>query len=87
MQFNINNYVRVRLTDHGREIHQRNHFSLLGAMPSDVRAEFPYVSPKEDQDGWSEWQLWHLMREFGPWIRMTGEPPFSTLIEVTEKPL
>jgi hypothetical protein len=78
MRFNINDNVRVRLTDEGRAIHRK--------IWDDLRAEHPlvgpYTPPKEDADGFTRWQLWRLMQDFGPAIRMGFRPPFEPDIEV-----
>lgn len=77
--FNINETVRVKLTDHGRKIH-REHFRKLNATIP-VTADLKYMPPKEDAEGWSEWQMWCLMEAFGPHIGMCREQPFETSIE------
>lgn len=84
MRYNFNDYIRVKLTDTGREIHRRNHQALQSMMPPDAAEAFPYRAPDEDADGWSKWQGWHLMREFGPWMRMGTEPPFELTVEIVE---
>lgn len=33
----------------------------------------PYTPPKEDAEGWSEWQLWSLMQQLGNYIQL-GDP-------------
>ncbi len=84
MRFNMNDYIRVRLTDAGRKIHRSNHEALLLMMSPSAAKLLPYTQPKEDDDGWSEWQGWHLMQEFGPWLRLTMDPPFELTVEITE---
>lgn len=84
-RFNINDKVRVRLTDHGHFVHRKSHEQLVGHMRPGIRDEFPYIPPIEDSDGWSEWQLWDLMRTFGPHIWMTGEMCFATGIQFETK--
>ena len=84
MKFNANNYVRVRLTDAGREAHRKNYDALMTMMPEKAKRAMEYHAPIEDAEGWSSWQLWHLMREMGPWIRMNGPEPFSMDIEIVE---
>lgn len=79
MKFNINHTVKVRLTDKGRQIHQDNFYELFGGKPNAI---IPYRPPAEDKDGWSEWQLWHLMEEFGPHVGLGGLTPFETEIDV-----
>lgn len=69
---NLNDTVRVRLTDHGREIHRADYH----ATPT--RAFwFPYSPPREDADGWSDWLIWELMQLFGPHLSMVGPLPFE----------
>lgn len=73
-KFNINQFVRVRLSDFGRAIHRREWDA------------FPYCSyqpPHEDENGWSRWQMWDLMRTFGPHLfNGAVELPFATEIEI-----
>ena len=65
MKFNINNLVKVKLTDQGKRI--------LGNIPLSL--------PEEDESGWSEWQLWHLMSVFGNDIYNGCILPFEINIE------
>lgn len=82
LPFNINDNVRVKLTDYGRECLRRNHdelFARVGQKPN-----YPYQPPMET-DGWSQWQLWDLMRELGPYVGVGfRHTPFETniIIEV-----
>lgn len=75
--FNVNNYVWVRLTDHGRKILREQHEALF------ERSRNPpeWSAPKE-QDGWSRWQLWDLMTQLGDYCYNGGQVPFETTIEV-----
>jgi hypothetical protein len=79
MKFNINHNIKVRLTEKGREIH-RKQWDELGIK------SFAYSPPKEDKHGWSEWQLWDLMREFGPHLWNGCEVPFETEIKIQPPP-
>jgi hypothetical protein len=67
MEFSINNLVRIKLTDHGRNIVSQQ--------------EFPHPY-KEDEDGWSEWQLWVAMNVFGSYLGNGLEIPFETTIDM-----
>ena len=67
MKFNVNEYVKVKLTDRGKKI---------------LSAEGLDFYHKPDKDGWSSWQLWHLMETFGKHISMSSFPPFETEIEI-----
>lgn len=79
--FNINQGVRVKLTEHGRAIHRANHKrNFKGAED-----RYPYLPPVEDCDGWSRWQLWALMAEFGEHIGMARPHPFDGNMELDPK--
>ena len=78
MKFNINDSVRVRLTDHGRAI-------LLQAQLDNLERGRPAclsALPTEDADGWSKWQLWDLMQTFGNWMGVGKKIPFETTIDL-----
>ena len=80
MKFNINNHVRVKLTDHGRAT-LRAHWEDLASTFPKVKAR-GYTPPNEDADGWSRWQLWVLMETFGPIMGITMTNAFETEIEI-----
>ena len=61
MKFNLNDVVRVQLTPKGRAIHAASY--ALWCAQTGVKV--PYLKPEEDDDGWSQWTLAELMREFG----------------------
>lgn len=69
---NVNDSVWVKLTDEGRAHHQR-HYETRYPM-------LKYRAPDESADGWSKWQIWSLMQEFGEAIYMGGPVPFETTI-------
>jgi len=75
---NVNSTVRVKLTDHGRAVHAKDHADCWGSAGV-IR---PYTPPKEDAEGWSRWQLWVLMQTFGPHTYLGGRPCFEADIEV-----
>jgi hypothetical protein len=72
IRFNINNYVKVKLTDYGKSIIANNKYVL--------------THYKEDDDGWSKWQLWELMSVFGDYVSLGREVPFDTEIIIILKP-
>lgn len=82
MKFNINECVRVRLTKTGKNILRKQFDSAHERMPH-VFKEF--ALPKEDEQGFSEWQMWRLFETFGEHIYLGCEPPFETEIEIVEK--
>lgn len=78
MTFNLNDHVLVRLTEHGRKLHRDDY--------DKSKSPYPYKEPEEDEQGWSKWQLWELMRAFGPHLYNGCELPFETTIEIITEP-
>jgi hypothetical protein len=81
MKFNINHEVRVKLTDYGRSLYKHHHNYINSLVVDPI----PYTAPEEDAEGWSKWQLWRLIKIFGPHMSMSSERPFETEIEIIEK--
>jgi len=71
----INDTVRVRLTDHGRNIFRRQIEAINLKSP---RARLA-TAKQEDADGWSRWQLWDLMETFGQFVGLGRESPFTEI--------
>lgn len=78
--FNSNGYVRVRLTDKGREVIRRDIRRLKGHAP---HINWKYLMPTEDAEGRSEWQLWQLMERFGNYVGNGEDLVFETDIEIS----
>ena len=81
MEFNINNKVRVKLTQHGKNMLSYDHMKLY----ADFRVTPDYDPPVEDENGWSEWQMWELMSPFGKYLSNGGDMPFEPTIEIVER--
>jgi len=79
MKFNINEYVRVKLTDHGRKILREQAAKLILEMPCLKEAN---LIPEEDAKGWSEFQMWDLFSRFEGHIHNGAKPCFETTIEI-----
>ena len=71
--FNVNHYVYVKLTETGKAELRKQHEML--------RADFPkmmeFTPTLEDDEGWSKWQLHHLMNTFGHLMMLGNETPFE----------
>lgn len=80
--FNLNEYVRVKLNERGLEILRANHARLFERVPQ----AGPFVEPAKDADGWSRFQGWEIMRDFGPHMKMASPPPFEPTIEFEVSP-
>jgi repressor LexA len=78
VNFNINNYVKVCLTDYGRKCLRKNYNQLKAEFGG--KLPYSYTPPIEDEGGWSRWQLWALMEDLGPYISITNSP-FETIIQ------
>jgi len=86
VKFNINDTVRVRLTDYGRAVLREDWQSTTNIYYASqerraIRGE--YKPPKEDAHGWSEWQLWALMEAFGEHTGHGCRLSFETEIEIS----
>ncbi len=76
MKFNINNYVKVKLTDRGRKILEDQHAEIKKSLPN---AEPLYIP---DEDGFVRFQLWELISTFGKHIYHGCDIPFETTIDL-----
>jgi hypothetical protein len=78
ISFNINHFVRVRLTDRGRAELRRQHDELNAPRVAAGYPPFPFLL--KEVDGWSRWQLHELMQQLGPLCCVGFDPPFETTI-------
>lgn len=76
IDFNMNEHVKVKLTERGREILKQRHKEIFKGR------DIKYTPPVEDEDGWSEWQLWCLLEEFGRELCCGISGPFETGIKI-----
>lgn len=81
MKFDVNEYVKVKLTDVGRKEILRQHDELRAI----VKSLAAYSEPIEDEGGYSKWQLWVLMSTFGHMMINGGELPFETEIIIVSR--
>ncbi len=79
---NMNDTVRVKLNGKGLQILREHHEALRGRVPS-LAAWQP---PPQDGDGYTHFQLWQLMRAFGPHIYLGCEVPFDLDIRLQSDP-
>lgn len=83
MKFNINNYVRVKLTPLGREIYRERRRDFKRLLEKQcVKVKLADSMLVEDEEGWSKWQLWNLMEVFGPHVGLGSDPVFQTEIDI-----
>ena len=83
MEINLNDNVWVKISSTGKQILEQQH-NVLEAQILAINPDYqkrPQTLPKEDADGWSKWQLWHLFDYFGSHISLGVNPlPFGTTI-------
>jgi hypothetical protein len=89
MKLNVNDTVRVRLTDLGRKTlavlrAKTNEGIAAMCIPGSDPPQVPLTA--EEVDGWSEWQLWVLMETFGEFCGNGMPLMFETEIEVPDPP-
>ena len=61
--FNVNDKVKVKLTEHGKAILEKDVTDTLGLLKNFNYKEYsPYHT---DEDGYIKFQLWDFMRIFG----------------------
>ena len=80
INFNINDYVYVKLTPYGKEILDKDSEDL--ARYWNKPRDFFKRNIKEDEDGYSKWQLHNLMESFGKHCFNGCNLPFETTIKI-----
>lgn len=79
MKFNINDYVKVKLTAKGKEI--------LISNEERLRKEYkivPELTIKYDENGYTSFQMWELMSLFGESIYLGTTIPFEVDIIIDD---
>jgi len=76
LEFNINNYVKVKLTKVGIKELEKQHNELAKYFPKIGL----FVPPKIDENGYSSFQLHTLMSKFGNIMSLCSATPFETTI-------
>ena len=64
-RLNLNEKIKVKLTDLGRDIYYHRYDRLIEANIN-IKPSFP----KEDKNGFSTFQLWDFMNIYGSYIGM-----------------
>lgn len=73
--FNINSIVKVKLTELGKQVLEKEHNKFWSSRG--ILRDHPYKPPKEDKDGYVEFQLWSLMYQLGKYCILGCEPPLE----------
>jgi hypothetical protein len=84
IKFNINDTVKVKLTPYGVQTLKNNIAEVNKKLPPNAKP-LRYIPMKKDKNGYTEFQLWSLMNNFGHVISLTSEAPFETNILIPIK--
>ncbi len=58
-EFNLNDTIRVKLTEYGKSIFRAQHKESRTKLPETIQADFEdYLEIEEDEEGYSEWLCW-----------------------------
>lgn len=80
--FNINDYVKVKLTEKGKYIYYHQFDDMnedilkMGGKPLNP------IELKYDDEGYAEFQMWHFMEIFGKHLYNGCNIPFYTTIKL-----
>ena len=86
--FNTNNTVKVKLTELGKKMLEKDHNAFWSAQGAGgMLDKYPYEPPKEDENGYVKFQLWSLMYQLGKYHILGCELPIDTVILIDEKDL
>lgn len=88
-EFNINDCVKIKLTETGIAILKNRHDSILKAYadnPEVLKTLGEFKNPEVDENGYTEMQMWEVMNLFGNYM-YNGNPdmPFETTIAISEE--
>jgi hypothetical protein len=81
---NVNDTVLVKLKEKGYQMLADRHNKYLGVLPNWDFRNADYYKSKADKDGYTAFQLWSFMQDFGPYIRLGYDLPFETDIKINE---
>ena len=90
VKINLNDIVKVKLTDYGKEIYYHRHDGLIECMryhgieSTTIKPSFP----KEDDEGKSKFQLWDFIELYGEHIGMGKSnviEPLDIEVEVSDE--
>jgi hypothetical protein len=84
-EFNLNCWIRVKLNDAGYK-HQAESYNNLMARFGETKTAEDFKA-KADAEGYSKFQAWCFIQEFGPLTRLGAILPYETTIRFQEEDL
>lgn len=79
--FNINDYVKVKLTEKGKYIYYHQFDDMNANIPKMDGKPLNPIELKYDDEGYVKFQMWHLMEIFGKYLFNGCDIPFETTIK------
>lgn len=87
-QFNLNHYVKVKLTDFGIQILKQRRDDINAMIKERGGKGFGEYEHIFDAEGYTQFQAWDLMNTFGSYMSLGCKLPFELdVIFVDGKPL
>ena len=86
-KINLNEWVKVKLTDYGKEIYYHKDDVLNEWLKRQGKKPFEPHFPKEDEEGYTKFQLWHFMEIYGKHLGLAKPNvilPLEIVAEVTD---
>ena len=81
IRINLNEPIKVKLTDWGKEIYYHQYDRINEHLGKEIhKPEFP----KEDENGYTEFQLWRFMELYGRYMGMVSKNVIEPLEIVYE---
>lgn len=84
-EFNLNCWIRVKLNDAGYQRLAESHNEVMARYGKTKTAE--QFKAAADAEGYSKFQAWCFIEEFGPLTRMGTILPYETTIRIQEEDL
>ena len=74
IKINLNDFIKVKLTETGKEIFNHRFDDLNKKLGKEV---YKNISLKVDENGYVEFQLWDFMQIYGSYMYMAGPTVIS----------
>lgn len=87
VNFNINETIKVKLTDKGYQLLSDNHNRFVGKIPNFNILTLEDFKERADNKGYTKFQMWTFIEEFGAVTRMGMDEHYhmNIVIELKDK--
>lgn len=83
--FNLNDYIKVKIYDKGYQLLADNHNKYLGVVKCWEKRDADYYKSKSDENGYTRFQAWDFIQEFGSVTKLGITGYYSTQIQIEAK--